>query len=159
MSAVASELQQLFAQQRGSCEQLQTQARQITELLRDGEFDALQTALLEERSALEMLAQTGRQLGEVLARHGYPGGREGLRDCLAAHDGDGRLREQWQQLREQLTRCRELNRGNGILARQGQRHTQATLALLTGANRRETPTYDSHGSASQLGGSRDLGAA
>lgn len=159
MTQIGQQLRILFEQQQVLCSELQHTAKSITVALRDGDFSTLESQLQQEERNLSALAKAGKALGELLTREGYPSGKDGLQAYLAANDSNGALARQWQQLRGDLLRCRELNRGNGILARQGQVHTQATLAVLAGPQRREASLYDASGTAHSGLGGRDLGSA
>lgn len=159
MTQAHQQLQTLFQRQQSLCCELQDTAKSITIALRDGDFAALEDRLQLEEKNLSALSDAGKALGELLVQAGYPSGKDGLKAYLAANDANGALTEQWQRLRGDLLRCRELNRGNGILARQGQVHTQATLAVLAGSKRHEASLYDASGAAQSGIGGRDLGSA
>lgn len=132
--------------------------------LLDAEHAALaarDTAALEQLTAgklalLEELEQLGKARQELLTQAGLSADRVGFETLLERFPGTvgHDLATRWHAVQEQLRRCQEQNRINGMVLDASQRATQQALAILLGQTR-DADTYDAQGTV--RGGSASRG--
>jgi len=136
----------LFDEQLRAAQSLLSALEQEAEALADQQSDSLQQLAETKDGIIGHLDRLGTEVSQILTESGLAGDRDGL-DRFLSGDGSA-LRPQWDQLRDTLTRCRELNELNGRLLRKGHSDLQQTLGLLQ-AGAGNDATYAASGQAKQ----------
>lgn len=93
---------------------------------------AMTTLADQKQTELDALEGHERERLALLSGAGYAPDQAGMAAFLHAHDHDGDLLRQWNELLEEVRRCRQANRCNGGILEVSRARIQQALEILRG---------------------------
>jgi flagella synthesis protein FlgN len=86
----------------------------------------------DKQQLIDKLALLDKDKNRLLAQCNFENSRAGIEGCIQWCDSGTRLMQQWQQLLQLLTECRNANTTNGIIIESTQRSVRHALSILYG---------------------------
>jgi flagella synthesis protein FlgN len=119
---------------------------------------ALRQAIDAKQHCLELLETLNRDRTALIESAGHNADRDGTENCLQWFDNSGKLLEQWRQLLDLASQCREMNLLNHHLVELVSRQTYQALCILRGQEP-EPSLYSPRGGSEDRNKSRILAKA
>ena len=116
------------------------------EQLRTRAFAALEQSAQRKQELLAHLQQCDRQRSQLLATEGLTADSNGMESWANRSEAGAALRQQWLELQQIATRCRDDNRRNGRLTALSQRLLRQLMLIFRGDSPPAQETYSADGS-------------
>lgn len=131
--------ERLLEDLRGLLDEQLTGTRRLNDLLQEEhealtrlDSESVEALAAGKASELEALETRERARLRLLAAGGYAPDQAGMTAFLRDHDPDGGLGRRWEQLLEEVRRCRHGNRRNGGILEVSRARIQQALEILRG---------------------------